>query len=339
MKLNRSEQNPILSANPKNEWENMVVLNPAVIFDDQRQEFVMLYRAAGDTEKHYIYLGLATSKDGIHFTRQSDKPILEPDYEGADGGCCEDPRLVKFGDWYYLTYASRPYAPGRYWLDVPKPWIDPPQSGPAYLKYNNSATFLAITQDFRHYKKLGRMTDSRLDDRDVILFPETIDGKFVRLSRPMNWAGKGFENEKPAIWIAYSGDVLEWGSPALLMKGETWWESKKIGGSCPPIKTEYGWFHLYHGVAEKDDSYRVGAILLDLKNPSKIIARTKDPIFEPEAPYEQSGVYNGCVFPTGNVVKDNILYVYYGAADKHVGVATVEFSKLIDYLWNDCKVV
>ena len=90
MKLKKYEHNPILLPNPKNEWENYVVLNPAVIFDETKNEFVMLYRAAGDTLMHYIYLGLATSTDGFHFERKSDQPVLEPTYDGEDGGCVED---------------------------------------------------------------------------------------------------------------------------------------------------------------------------------------------------------------------------------------------------------
>jgi predicted GH43/DUF377 family glycosyl hydrolase len=338
MKLVRSNANPILSSNPDNKWEDLVVLNPAVIYDEITSKFVMLYRAAGNTKMHHFYLGLATSKDGVDFVRQKDQPVLEPDYDGADGGCVEDPRLVKIDEWYFLTYASRPYAPGRYWLNEPKPWIDPPKAGPNYLRYNNTATFLAITKDFISYKKLGRITDSRLDDRDVILFPESVNGNFIRLSRPMNWAGPGYPNQNPAIWITASNDLLEWGTPKLLMQGETWWESKKIGGSCPPIKTKYGWFHIYHGVSAKDDSYRVGAVLLDLNDPTMIIARTKEPLLEPETWYEKSGVYNGCVFPTGNVLKDGTLYVYYGAADKYVALATANFDDLLDYLVNNCKI-
>lgn len=329
MKLTKCPENPILKPVSTHEWENLCVLNPAVIYDEAKQEFVMLYRAAGDTLEHYIYLGLATSKDGVHFVRQSDLPVLEPDYNGEDGGCVEDPRLVKMGEWYYLTYASRPYAPGRYWLNAPKPWFNPPKNGPRFLSWNNSVTYLAITQDFRTYKKLGRITDSRGDDRDVYIFPETINGQYVRLSRPMFACGKGYENENPAIWITFSDDLLEWGAPTLLMKGEYWWESKKIGGSCPPIKTPYGWFMITHGVCKNDDSYRVGAILMDLNDPTKIIARTQEPIMEPEATYEKSGFYNGCVFPTGNVVKDGILYVYYGAADKFVCQATCVFEDLL----------
>jgi predicted GH43/DUF377 family glycosyl hydrolase len=331
MKLIKSPSNPILSANPKQAWENLVVLNPGVIFDEKKQEFIMLYRAAGKDKKHLIHLGLATSKDGIHFKRKSNQPVLSPDEDNADGGCIEDPRITQMDDWFYVTYASRPFAPGQYWKKekLNRPWVKFPDQGPSFLKKNDTLTHLAITQDFKTFKKLGRITDSRVDDRDVIIFPEKINGKFVRLSRPMSWFGKGYPNPKPATYIAFSDDLMEWSNPTLLMEGKEWWESKKIGGSCPPIKTKYGWFHIYHGVAEKDGNYRVGAVLLDLKDPTKILARTKDFIMEPELPHELNGYYNGCVFPTGNVVRGQTLYVYYGGADKYVCVATANFPNLL----------
>jgi len=333
MKLTKYKDNPILFANEHNDWESLCVLNPAVWYEQAEDTFYMLYRAAGKDKKHYIYIGLAQSKDGFNFKRMFDRPILSPDIDNADGGGVEDPRIVKLEDWYYLTYASRPYAPGRYWLAEPQPWIDAPdEQGVSYLKENHTATHLAISKDLIHFKKLGRITDLRVDDRDVIIFPEKINGQYARLSRPMQWCGAGFENNNPAIWISFSDNLMEWGEPQLLMQGEQWWENAKIGGSCPPIKTEFGWLHLYHGVASKDKAYRVGAILLDLEHPSKILARTKDFIMEPGLPFETDGYYNGCVFPTGNVVKDNILYVYYGAADKYICVATTPLPQLLNYL-------
>lgn len=341
MKLKKHIENPILRPNPANEWENFCVLNPAVVYDEDRQEFIMLYRAAGDTETHHIHLGLATSKDGFYFERQSDQPVFSPSVDGPDAGGVEDPRLVKFGNWYYMTYAARPYAPGRYWNAEAmrnRHWINPPADGPEYLKTNGTLTHLAITQNFVNFKRLGRITDTRDDDRDVILFPEKINGKFVRLSRPLRF-GDGYPCEKASTWIAYSDDLMEWSNPKVLMQGETRWESMKIGGSCPPLRTEKGWLHIYHGVAEKKDGrgYRAGAVLLDLENPEKIIARTKEPILEPEEDYETSGVYSGCVFPTGNVIVDGTLYVYYGAADKYVGVATIDIDVLVDYLVTECR--
>ncbi|MDI9486703.1 MAG: glycosidase [Bacillota bacterium] len=338
MKLNKYKGNPILVANEKNHWESLCVLNPAVWYESSTDTFSMLYRAAGKDKEHYIYIGLAESKDGFTFQRKYDYPILSPDIDNADGGGVEDPRIVKMGDWYYLTYASRPYAPGRYWLSEPQPWIDPPNEGLDYLKENHTSTHLAVSRDLTNFKKLGRISDSRFDDRDVIIFPQKINGQYVRLSRPMQWCGEGFENKNPAIWISFSGNLMEWNKPSLLMQGEQWWEDAKIGGSCPPIKTDAGWLHLYHGVASKDKAYRVGAVLLDLDRPDKIIARTKDFIMEPEFPHETDGYYNGCVFPTGNVVKDGILYVYYGAADKAICVATTPLSELLDYLIKHCPV-
>ena len=111
MKLLRYGGNPILSPNPANEWENLVVCNPGVILDDG--VFYMLYRAAGDDEKHVIRFGLATSTDGFHFQRVSDRPVFGPSADGPDSGCVEDARIVKFGDTFYVTYAYRPMAPGR----------------------------------------------------------------------------------------------------------------------------------------------------------------------------------------------------------------------------------
>jgi beta-1,2-mannobiose phosphorylase / 1,2-beta-oligomannan phosphorylase len=336
MKLDKYVNNPILKPNQDNDWESLVVLNPAAVYDEQNQEFIMLYRAADNSDLHKISLGLAKSKDGFHFERQSNHPNLEGTIGNTDEGGVEDPRLVKMGDWYFLTYASRPYRPGRYWLNqVIK--RDTPSEGISFIKKNDTLTHLAITKDFVTYKKLGRMTNSTVDDRDVMIFPEQVNGKYVRLSRPMTWCGEGYENKNPATYIAFSSDLMEWQSPKLLMEGKEWWEDKKIGASCPPIKTEFGWFHIYHGVSKKDQAYRVGAVLLDLVDPTKIIARTKDFIMEPDQPYELEGFYNACVFPTGNVVVDGVLYVYYGAADKYVCVATADFNTLLKYLINDCK--
>ena len=130
---------------------------------------------------------------------------------------------------------------------------------------------------------------------------------------------------------------MEWEKPSLLIKPQTWWEDAKIGGSTPPIKCKYGYIFLYHGVASKDKAYRVGAIIVDKDDPTKIVARTKDYIMEPEYPFETDGYYNGCVFPTGTCVKDGTLYVYYGAADKYICVATANFNKFVEELYKEGK--
>ena len=158
MELTRYEKNPILCPNQKNEWENFCVLNPAVIYDEESKKFIMLYRAAGDTKEHYIQLGLATSEDGFTFKRESDNPSLAVDVDDADGGCIEDPRLVKIDDFYYITYAGRPFYPGRYWLTLEEYMAENgepevfPETAPLFIRKNATATYLAYTKDFKKYK-------------------------------------------------------------------------------------------------------------------------------------------------------------------------------------------
>ncbi len=337
MKFTKYEGNPILSAHPDHPWEDLCTLNPAAVHDGER--FWLLYRAAGHDVGHTIRLGLAVSDDGFHFTRCSDEPVLSPDPIGPDAGGCEDPRLVKMGKFYYLTYASRTFLPGQYWLPEHKYLGFTAEPGPAYLNSNASVTHLAISEDLVHWKKLGRMTDSRVDNRDAILFPEKIAGRYWMISRPMDWFGPGYGCDMPSMWVSASDDLVEWRDYRLLATGTQGWESKKIGGSAPPLRTDRGWLFLYHGVDKRDDAYRVGALLLDLNNPTKILARTKDWLMEPEFDYETQGYYNGCVFPCGNVIVGDTLYVYYGAADKFCCAATCSLSALLDHLLSDACAV
>lgn len=337
MKLKKYEGNPILSPNEKNSWESLVTCNPAAWYENGT--FYMLYRAAGNDAEHYIHLGLATSKDGFHFTRHSDEPVLSPTPGGYDEGCIEDPRLIKLGNLYYLTYAYRPFAPGRYWespeLKKNCCYLPLDDYAPQGLRWNLSHTALAVSTDLTKFKKLGRITPYDIDNRDVILFPEKINGKYVRLERPMEYVGEKYGCEFPSIWINYSDNMVDWGEPKLLMTGKFDWECKKLGGSTPPLKTKDGWLVIYHGVGVVDGFYRVGAVLLDLENPEKITARLKDYLMEPEHDYEMGGFYDGCVFPTGNVIVDDTLYVYYGGADRFCAVATCSVSELLEELKKD----
>lgn len=338
-KLNKCAENPILTATDKNSWENLGTLNPACIYENGA--FWLFYRAAANDEKHTISIGLAKSEDGVHFERCFDHPILECDPNGPDGNGVEDPRVIKMDGLYYMTYAARAYATGKYWLPKeerteyhPK---DLPESAPRFLRSNDSVTYLAVSRDMINWKKCGRITDSRHDDRDAFFFPEKINGKYVMLSRSQWRVGEGYGCEKPSIWISYSDDLLEWDNYKLLCKGEQPWEGKKIGGSVPPIKTDKGWLFIYHGVEDKHfGDYCVGAMLLDLENPEKIIARTKDPIMRPELEYETDGFYSGCVFPTAAFDKDGTLYVYYGSGDKYCCLATCKTEELIAHLLENC---
>jgi predicted GH43/DUF377 family glycosyl hydrolase len=167
----------------------------------------------------------------------------------------------------------------------------------------------------------------------VILFPEKIGGRYVMLHRPKEYVGEQYGVSYPSIWLKFSDDLLHWEdkeSHLLLTGKEGTWE-EKIGGSTPPLRTDRGWLLIYHGVEHGGRGYyRAGALLLDLENPLRIIARSPGFILEPEHLYELEGYYRGCVFPTGNVIVDDTLYVYYGGADKYVGVATCNVRELLD---------
>ena len=208
------------------------------------------------------------------------------------------------------------------------------------MAHNLGNTGLAVTTDFRNFRRLGRLTSPVLDDRDVILFPEKIGGKFAMMHRPKQSVGERYGVKYPSIWLKFSDDLLAWEdkpSELLITGREGTWE-EKIGGSTPPILTEAGWLTLYHGVADGGTAeYRVGALLLDRENPLRVLARTPEPILEPEFFYETEGFYSHCVFPTGNVVVGGVLYVYYGGADKYVGVATCRLEELLNYLTEKCR--
>ena len=284
MKLEKCKDNPVLAPNPDVYWENLVTCNPGVIYDNG--VFYMLYRAAGDDEKHVIRFGLATSTDGVHFHRVSTEPVF---------------------------------------------WAD---------NLGNSA--LAVTKDFKTFRRLGRLTSPVLDDRDVILFPEKVGGKFVMMHRPKEYLGEKYCGvEYPSIWLKFSDDLLEWENKEehLLITGRKGTWEEKIGGGAPPILTDRGWLVIYHGVGDGGlSAYKAGALLLDKDNPLKVLARTPEPILEPEYPYETEGLYACCVFPTGNVVVDGTLYVYYGSADKYIGLATCRLDDLLDHLTQNCMI-
>ena len=337
MLLKKFEGNPILSPNTDNQWESLVVCNPGAWYENGK--FYLYYRAAGNDEAHHIHIGLAVSDDGFHFNRVSDKPVLSPTKDNFDAGSVEDPRIVKIGREYYMTYAFRPYPPGQYWKykydQVKAPEHD--ELAPRCLRENIGNTALAMSKDLFNFKKVGRLTEPSLDDRDVILFPEQINGLFYMLHRPKDHNGAVYDTEYPAIWIKSSKDLMSWNTPSkLLLKGRESWEIK-VGGNTPPVRTSEGWLLLYHGV---DDNYvyRIGACLLSLEDPTVVLYRTRHFILEPETEIERNGLYKwGVVFPTGIVLRDKTLFVYYGASDQWCCVATCNIDELITFIKTDSK--
>lgn len=337
IKLTKYPENPILSPLPEHDWESLVVTNPGAVMNPSTGKILLLYRAAGNDPQHLVRFGLAESEDGFHFTRISPHPVFTPSAEGHfDAGCVEDPRITPFGDEFLVTYACRHSPPGQYWLGEKNPSPPPsfPASYPAKIRSNLTTTGLAMTKDFRTWRRCGPVTDPRYDDRDVYFFPEKIGGKFWMIHRPMEWCGPEYGTEHPAIWINHSDDLLHWESSTsrLLAMAEFDWEVK-IGGNTPPLRTDLGWLTLYHGKGP-DGYYRLGALILDLENPALVRYRTRDWLLEPEFDYETKGCYQmgGVVFPCGKVVKDDTLFVYYGGADKYVGVAICSYSGLLEDL-------
>ena len=314
----------------------MAVFNPAAWYDDQKKEVLLLYRAAESQQDYRCWFGLAKSQDGYHFERTSDQPALGPSIEGFDGATIQDPRIIKMGDWFYVTYACRHYPFGQFWKpEVRRKYLNPecPAEFPRYLRNNATLTGLAMTKDFKTWIRAGWLTDPLLDDRDVILFPEKVGGKFVMLHRPLEWAGPAYRTEHACAWIKFADDLL--GFPAepskLLIKNRSPWEAAKLGINTPPIKTPHGWFTLYHAVGA-DKFYRLGALLLSLDEPSQVLHRTPDWLMEPEADYEIEGFYRGACFPCGTVVIEGTLFVYYGAGDKFCALATCNFEELLNHL-------
>jgi predicted GH43/DUF377 family glycosyl hydrolase len=336
MKLTRFDGNPVLSPHPDHAWEDLAVFNPAAWYDEERQEILLLYRAADSGPEYRCCFGLATSKDGYHFARVSDQPCLSPSIEGFDGATIQDPRIVKIGEWFYVTYACRHYPFGRFWLPGGRdPYVTPPcpPEFPRYLRINATLTGLAMTRDFKTWVRAGPLTDPLLDDRDAILFPEKVGGKFVMMHRPLEWVGETYGTVEPCAWISFADDLMGFprAGSRLLVKNKYPWETSKLGVNTPPIKTPAGWLTIYHAVGP-DRFYRLGALLLDLQDPSRVLHRTPDWLMQPETEYEIEGFYRGVCFPCGAVVIGGTLFVYYGSGDKYCALATCSLSELVTHL-------
>jgi beta-1,2-mannobiose phosphorylase / 1,2-beta-oligomannan phosphorylase len=316
--LERHKKNPILLPNDSNWWESKAVFNCAVLPDNNRIH--MLYRAVGEYEKYISRIGYASSSDGFCFTRRREI-ALAPSEEYEKYGI-EDPRLVKIDQEIYLSYVVLS----------------------TYVSQRPSAsTALATTNDFSNYTRLGIITSKGSDNKDVVLFPENVnqqlsDGtgnlKYLFLHRPSTWVGSKYGVHRPSIWIGEGASLTNFEKHTLLIKPEQQWEMLKVGAGPPPIKTKEGWLLIYHGV-DRDHVYAAGAALLDLKDPTKVRARTKKPVLEPNEPYEKNGDVNNVVFPTAAYVMDEKLFVYYGAADKVCCLATIDLENFLDHVLKD----
>jgi len=236
---------------------------------------------------------IARSGDGIRFTVE-ERPALFPEGEAEAWGI-EDPRITRFGDVFYIAYSA----------------VSP----------RGVAVGLAETRDFKTFKRHGLILPP--ENKDVMLFPEKIGGKYYALTRPVPHSFGA-----PEMWIAESPDLIYWGNHRFLMGlRPDGWDSSRMGGGAVPIRTERGWLALYHG-ADSKYRYCMGAVLLDLDDPGRVIARSTRPFMEPEADYETNGFFGGVVFSCGALLLGDTVRMYYGAADETMAVADIPLSDI-----------
>lgn len=332
-KIERCKANPIVTPGVY-DWRRVSVFNPGVIYDNGK--FYMYERAAGSLRPFKTSIGLLGSGDGLHFTPVLDKPVFTGEMLGFPGGSVEDARVVKIDGVFYMCYALQPYSfdcwptgiavPDYYPLNYPE-WE---QTGTEPMITRSG---IAVSNDGVQFRQLCYTTPAEIDDRDNTLFPEKIGGRFAILRRPMQYVGKEYGTEIPGIWISYSENLIEWTKPELVAVAENFgWEGTKIGAAATPLRTDKGWLVLYHGV-DKKSVYRVGAMLLDPDDPKKVLARTRTYIMEPGEYYEKFGlVINNTVFPTANIIKDGLLYIYYGCCDTCISLATAPVDELLEFI-------
>jgi predicted GH43/DUF377 family glycosyl hydrolase len=300
--INRYQNNPILTKNDV-PYPVATVHNAGVI--KHQNHYIMLFRS--HLHNGRCIIGKAMSKNGYNFKVDA-KPFLEPAKKGIfaeyEEYGVEDLRINPLENTFYLTYS-------------------------AYSR-NGVRIMLARTDDFESIERIAPITQP--DMRNLVLFPEKIDGKYVRLDRPhthiLPWS----------IWISYSEDLINWGNSKIIIKPVQYhWDESKIGPGSPPIKTEQGWLHIFHGVYTTMDGaiYRLGVALHDLQDPSRVIGISDNWILQPDAPWEISGYVHNVVFTCGTIAEeDGTLKIYWGGADSVMCVGTANIKDLIELCTN-----
>lgn len=311
--VNRYAHNPILSPLPDHAWESQYVLNPTAIEIDGL--IYLLYRAVGTDNTSVI--GLAVTRDGLNIDERLPDPIYLPraSFEQKAGGAtdnsgCEDARIVRIGDRLFITYTA--YNS-----------VDPPRVAVSSIRV---ADFLARQWDEWAAPEL--ISPTGIDDKDACIVPRQVNGQYLVLHRIDHHVCGDFVPD------------LDFGHHKLARCNQLFgprpgsWDSLKVGIAGPPFETNQGWILLYHGVGD-DGHYRLGAALLDRHNPTKVIGRTAAPIMAPIEAWETCGWVPNVVFPCGQIIRDGVVYIYYGGADQVIGVATIKLAELMALLVSD----
>jgi len=301
--VQRYGNNPILTKNDV-PYAVATVHNAGVV--KYKGRYIMIFRS--HLENGRSILGLAESDDGYHFS-VDDKPFMTPSAQGIfkeyEEYGIEDPRITCIDGEYLITYS-------------------------AYSKHGVRIG-LAKTDNFKTIHRLSLITEA--DYRNIVIFPEKINGLYLRLDRPHSKISPW------SIWISYSPDLIYWGNSKVIIKPVLYhWDEMKIGPGAPPIKTAKGWLNIYHGVFQTMDGcvYRLGVALHDLKDPSKVIGVGDKWILQPEKSYEITGYVHNIVFTCGAVAEDDgSVKIYWGGADTVMCVGTALIDDLVDLCLND----
>ena len=311
----RHPKNPIISSkdivssNPELKDVSSVFNPGGIQFGDKILLLLRVQNRGRET-----FLVKATSTDGVQFEIE-DESIQINGLDKADETVFHiyDPRITKMGDTYYVFAAMD--VVGKCLLGIFK------------------------TLDFTSLEFLGFTGDE--DNRNGVLFPEKIHGKYARFDRPNKMKVESGVTTGSQIWFSESEDLIHWESKEMVMEGRLHFWDEMIGAGPPPVKTEKGWLLVYHGIAmHYQPIYQVGVVLLDLDEPWKIISRGRYNILEPREMWERVGQVPNVVFPTamicenidenGNANLECKVKLYYGAADTHIGLATSTIRELID---------
>lgn len=309
IKAKKFSHNPILIPKEENNWEAKAVFNAGAI--EINGKIYLLYRAM--SKKNLSQFGLAISEDGYLIDERLTYPIYplrlpfeKPKKDGLAGGV-EDPRLTVINDKIYMCYTA-------YDGEMPR------------LAFTSIAINDFLKRKFDRWAIPKIISPIDVADKDGALFPEKISGKYVFLHRI-----------EPNIVIDFVDDLEFLNKKTLdativFVPKEKSWEGVKVGINGPPIKTSLGWLVFYHGISRIDHYYRIGAMLLDLKNPIKVCAYTTYPILEPEMEFEKKGLVNNVVFSCGQIVNGDKIFIYYGGADQVLCGAEISLSSLLNYL-------
>lgn len=302
MKLHRHPLNPLILPDPHSDWETYNVFNPSVIYHNGL--FHMHYRAQGLDWVSRI--GYAVSADGLHWNRLR-RPVLGP-HDASDSRGVEDPRVTEIDGTFYMCYTA-------YGRDFSGPG-EPTHDGGGILP------MIARSSNLIEWERLGPIVRGE-DDKDHVLFPRKIGGRYAALHR-----------RRPDVWVAFSDDLISWPEQAMSRlygpREGNGWDSLSVGSNGVPIETEHGWLLINHGYDE-GHVYRWGVVLLDLEDPRQVLRRPNDPIFEPKELWELRGDVPNVVFSNANPVVGDQVYMYYGGGDHVIALATCLLAELIDY--------